>query len=78
MDLPKFLVADSSELPDDIFIVHTEYPRFIINLSTDEIEWIDDLNKDEEEDELVNEVSSLLEMANKFYENEMKKYEEDS
>ena len=31
MDLPKFLIADSSELEDTIFVIHTAYPRFLIN-----------------------------------------------
>lgn len=77
MNLPKFLLADSSALPDDIFVIHTQYPRFILNLATDEVEWLDDLEKDEEQDELVNEVSTLIELAGSFYEEEMSKYEED-
>ena len=36
MELPKFLIADNSKLEDDLFIVHTEYPRFILNVSNDE------------------------------------------
>lgn len=77
MELPKFLLADNSSLPDEIFVVHTEYPRFILSLSSDEIEWIDDLEGDEEQEELVNEVSVIIEEANAFYDNEMKKYEEE-
>ena len=33
MDLPKFLIADSSELEDVIFVIHTAYPRFLINVT---------------------------------------------
>ncbi len=33
MELPKFLIADTSELEDAIFVVHTEYPRFILGFS---------------------------------------------
>ena len=40
MDLPKFLLADNSNFPEDIFILHTEFPRFLINLKNDEIEWL--------------------------------------
>ena len=42
MDLPKFLLADNSNFPEDIFVLHTEFPRFIINLKDDEIEWFED------------------------------------
>ena len=27
MKLPKFLMADNSEFPEDLFVVHTEYPK---------------------------------------------------
>ena len=37
-NLPKFLIADSSELEEAIFIVHTEYPRFFLNVLNDEIQ----------------------------------------
>ena len=32
MNLPKFLLADNSQFPEDIFVLHTEFPRFMINL----------------------------------------------
>ena len=60
-----------------MFVLHTEYPRFIINLVNDEIEWFDDLSKDEEEDELVNLVAHLVGEANKFYEAEIETYEKE-
>ena len=44
MVLPKFLLADNSSFPEDIFILHTEFPRFLINLKDDEIEWFEDLS----------------------------------
>lgn len=75
MDLPRFLLADSTELPDEMFVLHTEYPRFLINLVNDEIEWFDDLSEDEEEDEMVNIIAHLIEEANKFYEKELEHYE---
>ena len=25
-------MADNSEFPEDLFVVHTEYPRFILNV----------------------------------------------
>ena len=43
MKLPKFLLADNSDFPEDLFVVHTEYPRFILNVEEEEVEWLDDL-----------------------------------
>ena len=39
--LPKFLVADNTDMPEAIFILHTEYPRFIVNLENDEVDWFE-------------------------------------
>ena len=33
MELPKFLLGDNTDFPDDIFVIHLDYPRFIINLN---------------------------------------------
>jgi hypothetical protein len=38
MELPKFLLGDNTDFQEDIFIVHLDYPRFIINLKDDEVE----------------------------------------
>ncbi len=74
MNLPKFLLADNSQFPEDIFVIHTEFPRFLINLKDDEIEWFEDLSGENEED-IANELSSLIEQASQFYDEEMKQYE---
>ena len=50
MELPKFLLADNTDFPEAIFIVHTEYPRFIINLENDEVEWMEEFSKEDEAD----------------------------
>ena len=42
MSFPKFLVADNTDSPDAIFIVHTEFPAFILNLENDEVTFIID------------------------------------
>ncbi|WP_428742409.1 hypothetical protein [Tenacibaculum sp.] len=70
MNLPKFLLADNSNHPEDIFVLHTEYPRFLINLKDDEIEWFEDIS-DENEQDLANELESLIEAAGLFYDTEM-------
>ena len=74
MDLPKFLLADNSNAPEDIFVLHTEFPRFIINLKDDEIEWFEDLTGENEED-IATELAVLMDKAGEFYDEEMKKYE---
>ena len=74
MTLPKFLLGDNTDCADDIFIVHTEFPQFIINLVNDEVEWLDDLQGDEEE--LAIEVAQLVEEASLFYDREMERYVE--
>ena len=74
MELPKFLLADNSAYPEDIFIIHTEFPRFIINLKDDEVEFLDDLNGEKQED-IENEMQQLIEKATAFYDAEMENYE---
>ncbi|WP_299620111.1 hypothetical protein [uncultured Tenacibaculum sp.] len=74
MNLPKFLLADNSEFEEDIFVLHTEYPRFLINLKDDSIEWFEDL-ADENEQELANELEGLIEQASAFYDKEMEQYQ---
>lgn len=76
MDLPKFLMGDNTDHQDDIFIIHTEFPRFIINLIDDEIEWFEDF-QGEDQEELENEVASLIEQATAFYDREMERYQKD-
>ena len=76
MNLPKFLMGDNTDHQDDIFIIHTEFPRFIINLIDDEIEWFEDF-QGEDQEELENEVASLIEQASAFYDREMERYQKD-
>ncbi|MEM9362778.1 MAG: hypothetical protein AAGA43_09090 [Bacteroidota bacterium] len=75
MEIPKFLLADNTDFASAIFIVHTEYPRFIINLENDEVEWLEEFSKEDEE-ELANETESLIEAANAFYDREVSRYED--
>ena len=74
MDIPKFLLADNSDFPEDIFVLHTEFPRFLINLKDDEIEWFEDLSGEKEED-IAGEVSNLIDLASQFYDEQMEGYE---
>ncbi|MFN3755500.1 MAG: hypothetical protein ACK4RM_00955 [Flavobacterium sp.] len=75
MNLPKFLLADNSEFPDDIFVIHLDFPRFIINLADDEVELLEDIDSSEEE-EVGEELEKLIVEAVAFYDMEMEGYEE--
>lgn len=78
MELPKFLLGDNTKSDEnDIFVIHTEFPRFIINLKDDEIEMMDDIIGSDEE-ELAVLVAEFIEDASKFYDDEMKAYEEEA
>ncbi|HNW50607.1 MAG TPA: hypothetical protein PKH79_05960 [Prolixibacteraceae bacterium] len=67
--LPKFLLADNSqELPDTIFVVHNESPRFIVECDVDDfwsnqiIHWIDDQPENESiTEQLLTEAEDFLE-----------------
>mgnify|MGYP001104993975 FL=1 len=74
MVLPKFLLADNSNHPDDIFVLHTEFPRFLINLKDDAVEWFEDLSG-EREDDIAVELADLMDKAGAFYDAEMKQFE---
>ena len=74
MELTEFLLADNSNYPDDIFILHTNYPRFLINLKDDQIEWFEDLTGENEED-IATELASLMDKAGAFYDKEIGQYE---
>ncbi|WP_456423894.1 hypothetical protein [Lutibacter sp.] len=76
MDLPKFLLGDNTDYSDDIFIIHTEFPRFIINLIDDEIEWLEDF-QGEDQEQLESEVATLIDLASQFYDREMERYKEE-
>lgn len=76
MDFPKYLLGDNSDYPTAIFVIHTDFPRFIINLENDEVEWLEDFDK-EDEKELEAEAESLIQGANDFYDREIARYEED-
>lgn len=75
MDFPKFLLGDNTDYPDAIFVIHTDFPRFIINLANDEVEWLEEFDKNEE-NELLEETQDLIEAANAFYDREVERYEE--
>lgn len=75
MDFPKFLLGDNTDYPDAIFVVHTEYPRFIINLENDDVEWLEDFDQSDEK-ELATLAEDLITDASEFYDREVSRYEE--
>ncbi|HEY9184869.1 MAG TPA: hypothetical protein VIM94_06075 [Salegentibacter sp.] len=75
MDFPKFLLGDNTDYPNAVFVVHTEFPRFIINLENDEVEWLEEFDT-ADEDELANETEALIKEASEFYDREVSRYEE--
>lgn len=76
MKLPKFLLADNSEFPEDLFVVHTEYPRFVLNVEEEDVEWLDDLEGDNEE-EMADEVAKIMQEAFEWCDDELDKYDDE-
>jgi len=76
MELPKFILGDNTDFPEAIYVVHTEYPRFIMNLADDEIEWLEEFDPEDEE-QLETETLKLIEEASAFYDREIDRYDEE-
>ncbi len=75
MELPKFILGDNTDFPNAIFVIHTEFPRFIINLEDDEVEWLEDFDQHDQK-ELELETESLIEQASEFYDREVARYDD--
>ncbi len=75
MTVPKYLIGDNSDFPDAIFVIHTEFPRFIIDLTKDEIEWLEEFDR-QDEAELATETENAIQEATAFYDSEIAKYED--
>jgi hypothetical protein len=74
MKLPRFILGDNTDVPDSIFIIHTEFPRFIIDLKTDDIEWFESFDVENEE-EFLEETNNLVKEASEFYDREVDRYQ---
>ena len=70
MDLPKFLLSSNSELPDKLFVVHTEFPRFVLNIINDEIFWLEEFDENDIK-EVKNQTQNLIKDALDFYDKEI-------
>lgn len=75
MELPKFILGDNTDLPNAIFVIHTEFPRFIINLEDDEVEWFEEFD-DHDQKEIEAEAENLIQEATAFYDREVGRYDE--
>ncbi len=74
MKIPPYLIADNSSLEEDVFVIHTDFPRFILNVATDEIEWLDSFSQQEAE-ENADAIEEAVKKAYEFFDEEMKNYE---
>ena len=73
MELPKFILGDNTDLPNAIFVIHSEFPRFIINLENDDIEWLEEFDQHDEK-ELLSETENVIKEASAFYDREVSRY----
>ncbi len=74
--IPKFILGDNTDFPESVFVIHTEYPRFVLDLADDNLEWFDDLEA-EDPSELEDEVAKLIGEAQAFYDREISRYDEE-
>ena len=75
MELPKFILGDNTDFPNAIYVIHTEFPRFIINLENDEVEWLEDFDQHDQK-ELEMETEGLIKEATDFYDREIERYDD--
>ena len=75
MEFPKFILGDNTDFPDAQFVIHTDFPRFILNLENDEVQWLEDFDQHDQK-ELETEAEQLMKEAYDFYDREVSRYEE--
>lgn len=76
MELPRYILGDNTDYPNAIFVVHTEFPRFVINLENDEVEWLEEFDTHDQK-ELESETENYIKEATDFYDREVARYEDD-
>ena len=69
------MLGDNTDFPQAIFVVHTEYPRFVLDLANDELEWLEDISG-EDQKELSLQAEQLILEAGEFYDREVSRYQE--
>ncbi|WP_299334808.1 hypothetical protein [uncultured Psychroserpens sp.] len=75
MELPKFILGDNTDYPNAIYVIHTEFPRFIINLEDDDVEWFEEFDEHDQR-EIESEAENLIQAATDFYDREVSRYDE--
>ncbi|WP_298758995.1 hypothetical protein [uncultured Psychroserpens sp.] len=75
MELPKFILGDNTDHPNAIYVIHTEFPRFIINLEDDEVEWFEEFDEQDQR-EIESEAENFIQAATDFYDREVARYDE--
>nr|WP_321233485.1 hypothetical protein [uncultured Psychroserpens sp.] len=75
MELPKFILGDNTDHPNAIYVIHTEFPRFIINLEDDDVEWFEEFDEHDQK-EIEAEAENLIQDATNFYDREVSRYDE--
>lgn len=71
MKIPKFLVADCEDFPENTYVVHTQHPSFIMDADTEEYQILDGSEPE------TSVIAGLIADASAFYESELDRYEED-
>jgi len=75
MQLPKYILGDNTDYPNAIYVIHTEFPRFVINLEDDEVEFFEEFDQQDQK-EIENEMENLVQEATDFYDREIIRYED--
>jgi len=74
MQLPKYILGDNTDYPEAIYVIHTEFPRFIINLQDDGVEFLEEFDQQDQK-EIENEMENLIRQATDFYDREIERYD---
>lgn len=75
MTLPKFILGDNTDHPNAIYVIHTDFPRFIINLADDEVEWLEEFD-DQDQKIIEEEMENFINEATAFYDREVERYQD--
>ena len=75
MELPKFILGDNTDHPNAIYVIHTQFPRFIINLEDDEVEWFEEFDEHDQK-EIEAEAENFIQAATDFYDREVSRYDD--
>ena len=72
MNVPKFLLSSNADLPEELFVVHTEFPRYILNIINDQIFLLEEFDENDIK-EIKNQTQILIDQALDFYDKEIVK-----